>query len=182
VSEGDGFARYILGCNIENALHQQIFIGSLSSRITVANCWPGAGDLQGNTRSGIQIEPGAEAIKIIGNRIGDQRLFGIISRGSNVVIQANDLAGNVNTGANLPSILIEGGEHVLVTGNRVSSQAQACGIALRDLDNNKIRFCMIQNNDLFSRRDPSNPASFNGGVQNQSSGERIVITDNFDTA
>lgn len=180
VSEGNGFARYILGCNIENALQQQIFIGPNCNRITVANCWLGAGDQKGDTRSGIQIEPGADTIKIMGNRIGDQRLFGILSRGNNVIIQGNDLNGNVNTSKDLPSILIEGGNHILLTGNRVRSEAQSSSVRLQDFGDNMLSFCMIQGNDLISRKGSNEDAQFNGGIQNQSNGEKILIKDNFD--
>jgi hypothetical protein len=182
VSEGNGFARYIIACNIENAIHQQVFVGGQCSRVTIANCWIGAGNLDGTTRTGIQIEPGADTIKLTGNRIGDQRVCGIVSRGNNVIIQGNDLAGNVNAGSDAPSILIEGGQHILVASNRVSSNAQSCGIRLRDHASGKLGFCLIHGNDLYSRKDPNNPATFNGAIQNQSTGQRIVLKDNFDTA
>jgi len=97
-----------------------------------------------------------------------------------VIIQGNDLNGNVNTFKDLPSILIEGGNHVLLTGNRVRSEAQSSSVRLQDFGENILSFCMIQGNDLISRRGSNEDDPFNGGIQNQSNGEKILIKDNFD--
>lgn len=133
VMAGTGFARIITNSIFENAHHQQIYIAESSNNVTVADSWVGAGDLVSN-RIGIQIDPGAANVLIQGNRIGDQRSHGILSRGSSVSIVDNQLDGNVNSQQGstktLDSIQIEGGRDVTVSGNRVATGGGRCGIGL----------------------------------------------------
>ncbi|MDK8193098.1 glycosyl hydrolase family 28-related protein [Paenibacillus sp. UMB7766-LJ446] len=147
VSEGTGFARYVTNCIIENALHQQVFIGGSSERFTLTNSWLGAGDTNGDTRIGIQIEPGAKSITISNNRIGDQRKMGILSRGDDVIIQGNTLEGNVNGNYNCDSLQVEGGKHVIISGNRISSVSDRFGAGLYDHESNILNYFIFTNND-----------------------------------
>lgn len=147
VSDGTGFARYVTNSIIENALHQQIFIGGLSERFTLTNSWLGAGNLEGDTRIGIQIEPGAKTITIANNRIGDQRKMGILSRGDNVIIQGNTLEGNVNSHCDCDSLQVEGGKHVIISGNIIRSSADRFGAGLYDFGSNTLDYFIFTNND-----------------------------------
>lgn len=147
VSEGTGFARYVTNSIIENALHQQIFIGGLSERFTITNSWLGAGNLEGDTRIGIQIEPGAKTITIANNRIGDQRKMGILSRGDEVIIEGNTLEGNVNSKCACDSLQVEGGKHVIITGNIIRSNSARFGAGLYDHSSNSLDHFIFTNND-----------------------------------
>ena len=156
VSEGDGFARYVTNCIIENALQQQIFIGPQSERFTITNSWLGAGNKEGDTRIGVQIEPGARTITIANNRIGDQRKMGILSRGDNVIIEGNILEGNVNSNCDCDSLQVEGGNHVIISGNRVHSSADRYGIGLYDHASKPLDYYIFTNNDTSESGDGYN--------------------------
>ncbi|MCL4393440.1 MAG: right-handed parallel beta-helix repeat-containing protein [Chloroflexi bacterium] len=114
VCEGTGFARNLIGLNIENALRQQILIGGEpgNKRIVISDSWLGAGDDQGPTREGILIQPGIENVLISNCRIGDQRTFGIETQGSYVKI-----AGNLMENNGWGGILVNGGTNILAQSN-----------------------------------------------------------------
>jgi hypothetical protein len=131
VSDGTGFCRYIDACILENALQQQVYVGPACWMVSVTDSWIGAGDLNGTTRSGIQIEPGAHHVTVANNRIGDQRVCGLVARGaSNLIITGNTFQGNVNSGVAADSLQVEGGKHITITGNRVESGSDRYGIGL----------------------------------------------------
>lgn len=139
VSEGTGFARYLIGVNVENALQAQIHISGNpgTKRIVISSCWLGAGDLKGATRTGIRIEPGIENVVISECRIGDQRMYGIHSQGSRVRIAGNIIEANSTLGARrFDGIYLAGGSDVIVQSNLVHGPNHRYGIyTAGNLDN-----------------------------------------------
>lgn len=178
VSGGTGFARYIVNCIIENAHHQQIYIAGGSSRVTVADSWIGAGDEEGtNTRRGILIEEGANRINIADNRIGDQQLQGIFSKGDNVTITGNILERNVvhnrpdpNNCLYCDSLQIEGGKHVIVSNNRVYSDYDRNGIGLYDDGARVLDYYIVTSNDT---------SESGSGMQDSATGTNKVVANNL---
>jgi hypothetical protein len=171
VSEGTGFARYMIGVNVENALHQQIRIAGVpgNKRVVVADSWIGAGDAEGTTRGGILIEPGIENVTIANNRIGDQRTFGIKSHGSYVRIVHNVIESN---GSACPreydGIILGGGYNVLVQGNTVYGSTQRYGIlAAGDLDYYLIADNILHRNGI-------------GGLRVDASGQHKIVHSNLE--
>jgi Pectate lyase superfamily protein/Right handed beta helix region len=126
VSEGTGFARYMIGVNVENALKQQILIGgdAGNKRVVIADSWIGAGDDHGPSRAGILIQSGIENVLVANCRIGDQWAFGIENQGSSVKIEGNLIENNLPGG-----ILLNGGTNILVQNNIV--RGPGTGICVR---------------------------------------------------
>ncbi|GGD88918.1 glycosyl hydrolase family 28-related protein [Paenibacillus nasutitermitis] len=178
VSGGTGFARYIVNCIVENAHHQQIYIAGGSSRVTVADSWIGAGDEEGtSTRKGILIEEGTNKITIADNRIGDQQLQAIYSKGDNVTITGNILERNVVYNRTNPancttcdSLQIEGGKHVIVSNNRVFSDYDRNGIGLFDDGARTLNYYIITSNDT---------SESGSGIQDSATGTNKVVANNL---
>ncbi len=178
MSVGNGFARYIVNSILENAHHQQIYIGGESERVTVANSWIGAGDEEGTTtRIGILIESGARKVTIADNRIGDQQLQGIFSKGDNVTITGNLLERNVVRNRLNPancmscdSLQIEGGKHVIVSENRVFSDFDRNGIGLYDDGARKLNYYIVTSNDT---------SESGSGIQDAATGTSKAVANNL---
>ena len=88
------------------------------------------------------------------NRIGDQQLHCIITKGTNVTITGNLLERNVVVNRTNPanctacdSIQVEGGKRVNISNNRVASDYDRHGIGLFDNGTNIQNYYIITGND-----------------------------------
>lgn len=169
IMDGDGFARYINNCIIENALYQQIYMTGSTQRNSITNNWIGAGDINGTTRVGIQVDHGVIKTIIANNRIGHQRKAGIQSSGSDILIQGNILEENVtiNQGSTAcstcDSMVISGGVNVTVTDNIIASAWDRYGISIAGATDN---FIVTGNNT-------------SGSLNNSATGSTFVVNNNL---
>lgn len=167
--DGDGFARYVNNCVIENALQQQIYLGGSTQRNSITNNWLGAGDVNGTTRVGIQVDPGVIKTIIANNRIGHQRLAGIQSYGSDIIIQGNILEENVTINqastvcGSCDSLAISGGKNVTVADNYVASEWDRYGISVSGAAD---KFIVTSNNT-------------SGSINNSATGTTFVLNNNL---
>jgi len=185
VSDGTGFARTVVNSTLENAQHAQVIVGGAPNRnppsaFRIADSWIGAGDKSPDAteRVGIQIEPTTSRVQVVNNSISNQRIEGILSRGSDVLIDGNSLTGNNNIFDNARgNILVEGGDHVTVVNNRIRVGGGAFGLRLRDrpgtTPNPTLNHYIVKLNDITG----PNPAV---SALDDSAGGSKYVGDNFD--